>query len=263
MLFRLAIFAQHRRQNQWHSHDNTVAQNNFQLTGRGCFRFQKRRGSRTHIIHVRYAVWRGITDGRNKFVRQWRTTTARRTRVHSQKRRKKEKRGGGSRRCREWIGGDVSDENPGSVNFPVDGFPWRKFLDAGPQGIERKRNADPDRIPALFCRNPSPVPSACVELLLIKGIVERLVERPCCAPTMHVEIAFSGFARETALLGLEGVVLVCWMTAWRHRFFDVGGYIVFFQIFLVICFQIIEKFKRKIVTNNRSFNYLRNWVCLL
>lgn len=50
MLFRLAIFAQHRRQNQWHSHDNTAAQNNFQLTGRGCFRFQKRRGSRTHIM---------------------------------------------------------------------------------------------------------------------------------------------------------------------------------------------------------------------
>lgn len=67
MLFRLTIFVQHRRQNQWHSHDNTAAQNNFQLTGRGCFRFQKRRGSRTPIIHARYAVWRGITDGRNKF----------------------------------------------------------------------------------------------------------------------------------------------------------------------------------------------------
>lgn len=45
-------------------------------------------------------------------------------------------------RRREWIGGDVSDENPDSVNFPVDGFPWRKLLDAGPQGADRKRNAD-------------------------------------------------------------------------------------------------------------------------
>ena len=86
--------------------------------------------------------------------------------------------------------------------------------------------------------------------MLIKGIVERLVERPRCAPTMHVEIAFSGFTHETALLGLEGVVLVCWMTAWRHRFFDVGGYSFLLDIFLVICFQIegiIEKFRRKIV----------------
>ena len=59
------------------------------------------------------------------------------------KERKSEKRGRGSTQRREWIGGDVSDENPDSVNFPVDGFPWRKFLDADPQGVERKRNADP------------------------------------------------------------------------------------------------------------------------
>lgn len=90
----------------------------------------------------------------------------------------------------------------------------------------------------------------CVELLLIKGIVERLVERPRCAPTMHVEIAFSGFAHETALPSLEGVVLVCWMTAWRHLFFDVGRYSFLLDIFLVIYFQIeeiIKKFKRKII----------------
>lgn len=40
------------------------------------------------------------------------------------------------------------------------------------------------------------------------------------------------------------------MTAWRHRFFDVGGYSFLLDIFLIICFQIeriIEKFKRKIV----------------
>lgn len=81
--------------------------------------------------------------------------------------------------------------------------------------------ADPATLPAVpnpppLChprspsghRNPSSGPYACVELLLIKGIVERLVESPLCrGPRMQPdEIAFGGFARGTAPRnGHEGV----------------------------------------------------------
>jgi len=41
--------------------------------------------------------------------------------------------------------GDVSNENPDSVNFPVDGFQRRRVPDAGPRGTERKRNAELSR----------------------------------------------------------------------------------------------------------------------
>lgn len=66
---------------------------------------------------------------------------------HVELERERKRGSAGVTQRREWIGGDVSDENPDSVNFPVDGFPWRKLLDAGPQGTERKRNADLDRTP--------------------------------------------------------------------------------------------------------------------
>lgn len=46
---------------------------------------------------------------------------------------------------RECIGGDVSNENPDSVNFPVDGFQRRRTPDASPRGTERKRNAELSR----------------------------------------------------------------------------------------------------------------------
>lgn len=58
---------------------------------------------------------------------------------------------------RAYIGGDVSDENPDSVNFPVDGFPTDPKVPGcrPPRGTERKRNAERQRplTPHLSARN--------------------------------------------------------------------------------------------------------------
>lgn len=90
--------------------------------------------------------------------------------------------------CYECIKDDVSDENPDSVNFPVDGFPPTERPRCRSTGNGEKtqreiRSFALSPVSRTLCAgNPT---AMCTELLLIKGIVERLVEKPHREPTMQ------------------------------------------------------------------------------
>lgn len=124
---------------------------------------------------------------------------------------------------REYIGGDVSNENPDSVNFPVDGFQGGSRVQVrGEQRENVTRNSLGRWWPRLPARNSlstvlwSANPYAmCAELLLIKGIVERLVGRSRRGPTtqsveLRLAVWIAGRQREEGSDGAEGwIALRC------------------------------------------------------
>lgn len=124
----------------------------------------------------------------------------------------------------ECIRGDVSDENPDSVNFPVDGFPPMKSprcRSTERQGTERKRNArfalsgSPLFHKPLRAGNPI---AMCTELLLIKGIVEQLVEKPRREPTtqsMKLHLAVWTATRKGPRGGAEGASRSLFYGSWH------------------------------------------------